>query len=111
MFVEAASVNIQSILYIIFGAGGIGFITVLVTSYRRLKSGKIVDDDTIIERQLKEIGRHVDRISELERDVSEERSGKNRALDDVARMRRQLIEQGITPASSRTRREVEQEHG
>lgn len=110
MIAETVNLNIQSILYSIFGAGAIGFVTVLVTSYRRLKSGKIVDDDTIIQRQLKEIGRKDERIDALETEVTEERSAKNRALDDVARLRRQLIEVGYSPVTSRTRKQVEADH-
>lgn len=43
-------VSIQSLLWIIFGCGAGGALTVVVTSYRRLKTGKLSDEDSIITR-------------------------------------------------------------
>ena len=47
--------EIQTVLGILFGVGGTGALTVAVSAYRRLKTGKISDDESIIKRLHREL--------------------------------------------------------
>lgn len=49
--------SIEAIFGAIFGVGGVGAITVIVTAYRRIKRGSIDDDDSIIRRLYEEVKR------------------------------------------------------
>lgn len=89
--------NLQNILSLIFIVGGGGAITVLVTAYRRLKTGKIGDEESIIKilhRQLTTADRRAD-TAERERD--REVRLKEYWREEAALYRVQLIEEGIIP--------------
>lgn len=89
--------DVQTLLGIIFGVGGVGAVTVLVTSYRRLKTGKINDEESIIKRLHRELQRQESRadVAELERDA--EAKGKQHWREQAWQYRLQLLEAGVTP--------------
>lgn len=87
--------DINPLLAILLGAGGTGGLVGLVNVWRTIKSGKIADEETIINRQLKEISRAEIRVNECERSEERMRRQRNSALDQAAHFRRMLIEVGV----------------
>jgi hypothetical protein len=91
------SVSLQDILPYIFGAGFVGFVTVLVASYRRLKAGKINDDESIILRLHRELARQEARADEAEAEREIAVMGKQEWREQAWTYRLQLLEAGVQP--------------
>lgn len=89
--------DLQAVLGLIFGVGAAGALTVLVTSYRRLKTGKISDEESVIKRLYRELQRQERRgdDAEKERDAAVNLGYEWRAQAWVYRL--QLFEAGVTP--------------
>lgn len=89
--------DLQTLLGVIFGVGGVGAITVLVTSYRRLKTGKISDEESIIKRLHRELTRVEELKAEAERERDAEVRQKHHWREQAWQYRLQLIEQNVEP--------------
>lgn len=90
-------IDLQTLLGIIFGVGGVGAITVLVTSYRRLKTGKLSDEESIIKRLHTELNRQEKRAKDAERDRDQKAKERQAYQEYATQLRVQLIENGIEP--------------
>lgn len=89
--------NLNTFIGIIFGVGGVAFLTAVVTSYRRLRSGKISDDESIISRLYRELERTQTQKEESDERANEEFRDKQWWREQAVRYRIQLIEEGHTP--------------
>lgn len=87
--------EINALLGLLLGAGGVGGIGGLVAVWRTLRQGRIADEETIIARQLKELTRLERRVDEAEQAEEQMRRQRNVALDQAAQFRRMLIANGV----------------
>jgi hypothetical protein len=89
--------DLQTILGFIFGAGALGLITVLVTSYRRLKTGKISDEESVIKRLYRELQRQEKRADDADEERDKAVGLTYQWRTQAYEYRLQLIEAGVTP--------------
>lgn len=89
--------DLQTILGFIFGAGALGLITVFVTSYRRLKTGKISDEESVIKRLYRELQRQEKRGDDAEDEKDKAVNLTYQWRTQAYEYRLQLIEAGKEP--------------
>lgn len=89
--------DVQTLLGILIGTGGVGGITVIVTSYRRIKTGKISDEESLIKRLHRELTRQETRADIAEADAEREVVQKKHWREQAWQYRLQLIDAGVTP--------------
>jgi D-arabinose 1-dehydrogenase-like Zn-dependent alcohol dehydrogenase len=89
--------DLESLLLAIFGVGGVGMITVMVTSYRRLKVGKINDEESLIKRLYRELGRKEKENEDLVVDRDKNYKMMQHWREQAWQYRLQLIEGNIEP--------------
>jgi hypothetical protein len=97
VLIQGLVVDLQTALGFLFGVGGVGAITVMVTSYRKLKTGKISDDDSIILRLHRELGRQETRADDAEQERDTEARDKQFWREQAWTYRLQLLEHNIVP--------------
>lgn len=93
----AAAINLQPLLAMLFSGGLVGMLTVVVTSYRRVKTGKLSDDESIIKRIHRELDRADKRADEAETDRDSQSRLRRFWEDQASIYRRQLLAAGMTP--------------
>lgn len=96
--------NLDVLFGAIFGVGGAGALTVMVTAYRRLKRGAIDDDESIIKRLYTELRRMSERAEAAEKAKDqadrqlEIEIARRRSADELAWMLKlQVIKLGGKP--------------
>lgn len=93
--------SLQTVLNLVFGVGGVGVIAVLVTSYRRLKTGKLNDEESIIKRLHRELGRAEEKAEALEQERNDAQDMTAYWREEASLYRLQLIEGGIEPREAK----------
>lgn len=89
--------SISTVLAILLGAGGAGGIGSLVAVFRSMRKGKLEDEETLIKRLDSSNKEHSKRADEAEAEAARYRSDRDKALEYAARLRRQLISEGLEP--------------
>lgn len=97
---------LSALLVLLFGAGGAGAASGVVSVIRSLRKGKLDDEETIIKRLDVSNKDHQEakqraekRADELEDEAAKYRRQRDRALEYAARLRVILISNGIEPPS------------
>ena len=91
------TMSLQTLFGVIFGIGGTGAITIAVQAYRRIKTGKLSDDDTLLRRVHGELKRQEDRATKAEDERDKKDREKNYWREKAWKYRLQLLTAGITP--------------
>lgn len=86
--------NLETLLPLLLGAGGTGFIAGAVKLFEGLKKGKIENEATLLARLNAESVRQSARADVAERDADAMRRMRDRALDLAVRYRARVIESG-----------------
>ena len=93
--------NLQSILSLIFIVGGGGALTVAVTAYRRIKTGKISDEESIIKRLHRQLTNADQRADDAESERDKAIALKEYWREEASLYRVQLIDSGVEPRTPR----------
>jgi hypothetical protein len=96
--------NLNALLVLLFGAGGAGMASGIISVVRSLRKGKLEDEDTIIKRldsanrENNEARQRAEkRADEAEEETARYRKKRDRALEYAARLRVILINNQIEP--------------
>lgn len=89
--------DLQTLLGTLFGVGATGALTVAVAAYRRLKTGKISDDESIIKRLHRELQRQEQRAENAEQERDAESKARQHWREQAWTYRLQLLGADIEP--------------
>jgi len=87
--------TLNIVLVALFGAGAGGAVSGVISLIRTIRQGRVDNEETLIKRLDADNKRQSDRAEEAEREAREYRRERDDALDEAARLRRILIENGI----------------
>lgn len=93
---------LSTVIVALFGAGAGGAVSGLISLIRTFRQGKVDNEETLIRRLDEDNKRQAiraqaaeDRADEAEKEAEGYRRERNKALDEVARLKRVLIQHGI----------------
>lgn len=89
--------DLNTIIGVVFGVGGVGFLTAVVAAYRRLRSGKISDEESIITRLHRELKRVEETQLAADKEAEERYANMVWWRERAYKYRLQLIQNDIEP--------------
>lgn len=92
-----AAVDLNAAIAVIFGVGGAGAVTAAVAAYRRIKSGKISDDESVIKRLYAELARKDQQLIGCGMEMEVLRRRANFWEEQAVRYRLQIVAAEGTP--------------
>lgn len=97
-------IDLNVLVTFLFGAGGAGAIAGVINVFKTLKSGKIENEETLIRRldadnkaQQRRAQEAEKRAEDAEKEAEAYRLQRNKAQEDLARIRWYMISKGIDP--------------